>query len=88
MKFEQQATAYAVLSAALDSVYPQGDPTRPRLVGPDPSGFHVAPSVDPKGQPRLDYLVNFSNAAGSALYVRVRAPGPRTLPQAPPLTPP
>jgi hypothetical protein len=67
MTHEQQAAAYAVLAAALDSVYPAGDPTRPLLVGPDPSGFHVAPSLDPKMQQRLDYLVNFTNAAGALL---------------------
>jgi heparanase 1 len=67
LTFEQQAAAYAVLSGALDEVFPAGDPTRPLLVGPDPSGFHVAPSLDPKMQSRLDFLVNFTNAAGAGL---------------------
>ena len=68
MTYQQQAAAYAVLSAALDSVYPVGDPTRPLLVGPDPSGFHVAPSLEPQMQSRLDYLTNFTNAAGGLLH--------------------
>ena len=67
MTFEQQAAAYAVLSAALDRLFPAGDPSRPLLVGPDPSGFHVAPSQDPSMARRLDYLVNFTNAAGALL---------------------
>jgi hypothetical protein len=67
---KDQADAFVVLSALLDSLF-AGKPAslRPRLVGPDTHGFHNA-SDQPSNAPILRFLADFAgnlSAAGVAL---------------------
>ena len=68
MSAEAQADSLRVLSEALDKVY--GQVGRPVLLGPDPSGFHVAPKEDASGRAQriVEFLKNFTIAAAPYLY--------------------
>jgi heparanase 1 len=69
MSAQAQAASLRVLASALDEVYGNG-PDRPLLVGPDPSGFHVAPKADPSGRAAkiVDFLASFAQAALPLLH--------------------
>lgn len=59
MTAEEQAAAYAVLSATLDAVYGAGAADRPQLVGPDTHSLHDAGQ---SGAAILAYLAAFARA--------------------------
>ena len=58
----QVATDFEILRDVIDEVWADVDPgRRPRLVGPDPHGFHSAP-MDAKDVKKLRYLEEFAMA--------------------------
>ena len=51
------AADFLVLQQLLIELFPDAA-SRPKIVGPDPHGWHDAP--DPEGDPKLEFLRNFT----------------------------
>ena len=52
-----EAADFLVLQQLLIELFPDAA-SRPKIVGPDPHGWHDAP--DPEGDPKLEFLRNFT----------------------------